>query len=235
MGLLVFAWWTMIKIFPAKKSFFASAHFAEFNQAFSKELKNLISMFVLVLLLSFFMNGDVILARNLFDPSVAGIYGSIAVIGKFVIFVGAAIETVYYPKIIQHQRLDQVPSPRLKNPLWLLFLAMMAALLGTWICGPFVLAKMKPELVDQHALLLLVVMMCSLYGFISFYAKVLVSFKDRWTNPILALAGVVLIALVYLMPKLSLPLYVILIALAELLVSFALLARLYFLRNKYAK
>lgn len=79
------------------------------------------------------MNADLIMVRNLFDPKWAGIYGGISVVGKFIIYVLAAIETVYYPKISQHSTPKLVPFARLKNPFLLFLLAGAGALLGTWL------------------------------------------------------------------------------------------------------
>jgi hypothetical protein len=85
------------------------------------------------------MNSDLIMVRNLFDAQQAGIYGGIAVVGKFIIYVLAAIETVYYPKLTQYSSAQQVPFAWIKNPLLLFLLAGLGAMLGSWILGEKVL------------------------------------------------------------------------------------------------
>lgn len=198
-----------------------------FDFDFQQEFKNLGQMLVLVLLLSFFMNGDVILARNLFDPMTSGIYGALAVMGKFVIFVGAAVETVYYPKIMQCQSPDKVPFAWLKNPFLLLLLCLIVAVLGTMLFWPFVLGYVRAELLDFSWLLTLVVLMCSLYSFISLYTKILVSWKDSFVNWILWGAGVVLLGVLYSVSQLDVYVYVLAIAAVECLVLMLLWWRIF--------
>ena len=79
------------------------------------------------------------MVRNLFDAQQAGIYGGIAVVGKFIIYVLAAIETVYYPKLTQYSSAQQVPLAWIKNPLLLFLLAGLGAILGSWVLGEKVL------------------------------------------------------------------------------------------------
>lgn len=235
LSLVVLTWWSLSHILRTKKTTSKQSDTKTLDQTLLKEIKNLISMLVMVFLLSLFMNGDVILVRNLFDAKSAGIYGGVAVIGKFIIFLAAAIETVYYPKIIQSKTVDQVPFAWIKNPFFLLVLGTLGAIAGTALVGPYVLGVMKPELADQNFLLILVVMMCSLYGFISLYAKVLIAFKDHWTNRILGLLGLVLVVILYVVPSLTLISYVLMIAGVELVSIVLLLSRLYFLRNSHEK
>ena len=79
------------------------------------------------------------MVRNLFDAQQAGIYGGIAVVGKFIIYVLAAIETVYYPKLTQYSSPQQVPFAWIKNPLFLFLLAGLGAILGSGVLGEKVL------------------------------------------------------------------------------------------------
>lgn len=183
-------------------------------------------MLLAVLLLSFFMNGDVILAKNLFDATTAGIYGAVSVVGKFIIFLGAAIETVYYPKIIQHSSAHQVPFAWLKNPSLLLVLAMIGGVIGIALLGPWILKLMKPELLGYNRLLVAVVLMCSLYGFLSLYTKILIAWKDRFANRILGGGGILLVAFVYLTGIKDLGEYVLVIMAVEFLIILLLLWRI---------
>ena len=85
------------------------------------------------------MNCDLIMERNVFDAQQAGTDGGIAVVGKFIFYVLAAIETVYYPKLTQYSSAQQVPFAWIKNPLFLFLLAGLGAVLGSWVLGEKVL------------------------------------------------------------------------------------------------
>lgn len=79
------------------------------------------------------MNSDIIIAKNIFDETTAGGYAALSVIAKFVVFVGAAIETVYYPKITQHSSAHLVPTVRLRNASVLMIIMTLGAIGGSWL------------------------------------------------------------------------------------------------------
>lgn len=228
-GILVFlfvAWIALFKIFSLQDKKIGSDQ--NFSVSFRSELASLWQMLFLVVLLSFFMNGDIILARNIFDSTTSWIYGALAVVGKFVIFVGAAIETVYYPKIMQYNSPKSLPFAWLKNPLLLLLVCLLVAVGGTHFFGAYVLWLMKkPELLSFAPQLTLIVVMCSLYGFMSLYAKILVAWKDKFVNFILLFIGVSLLIILYSFPWLTLFSYVWCIIIAECVLIWFLLWRVY--------
>lgn len=227
--LLFVAWRCFFKIFTTEEGQKNEKN-QIFDFSFQKELKNLGQMLFFVLLLSFFMNGDVILAKNLFDSTTAGIYGALAVIGKFVIFIGAAVETVYYPKIMQYQLPHKVPFVWLKNAFFLLLVCLVVAILGTILVWPYVL-KFKEELIPFSWLLTLVVFSCSLYAFISLYGKILVAWKDKFVNWILLFGGLGLVVFLYCFPNLDLYAYVLSIAVVEFLVILCFWWRIFVQRS----
>jgi hypothetical protein len=47
------------------------------------------------------MNADILFAKNIFDPNLAGIYAGIAIVSKFLIYLLLSIETVYYSQIME--------------------------------------------------------------------------------------------------------------------------------------
>lgn len=205
------------------------------DQDFLSEFWSFFHALLLSLVLAFFMNADLIMVRNLFDPKRAGIYGGISVVGKFIIYVLAAIETVYYPKISQHSAPKLVPFARLKNPFLLFLLAGAGALLGTWILWDRVLSLMKPELAGNTALLVLIVASCTLYGMLSFYAKILIAWKDQKTNYGLMLGALLIMLLCMLFPPTSLHQYVLYFTGVELALLCFLLMRIYFLKTTNEK
>lgn len=232
LSLLFLLWWVATRVLD-QVSFFSLQ--GEKNQSltqdFIDQLTNVGQMLGLVLLLAFFMNGDVILARNLFDPQSAGIYGGVAIVGKFVMFVAGAIETVYYPKITQHSSPARVPFAWIKNPSILLLVMMGTALLGTFLLGDFVLEIMKPELAQQGVLLMRVVVMAGFYGFVSFYGKILVAWKDAFVLWILTIGAVLGVALLYLLQMSELQLFVLTIVGIEGVLALMLFFRISYLHT----
>lgn len=222
-------WYVKTQILSRNFSFFSPQD--ETSRQFTREFlveKGLVMQTLgLAVILAMFMNGDVILVRNLFDEQTAGVYGAIAVVGKFIIFLAAAIETVYYPKISQAFHAAQPFSYLLKNATGMLMLALIGAVAGAWLFGPWVLKIMKPELVEHSSLLILVVVMASLYGLLSLYAKVLLVLKDRWTLRLLGAGGGAILLLLYGLPIASLWSYVGVIAGGELLIILLLAWRWY--------
>ena len=205
------------------------------DQSFVSEFWSFFHAVLLALLLAFFMNSDLIMVRNLFDAQQAGIYGGIAVVGKFIIYVLAAIETVYYPKLTQYSSAQQVPFAWIKNPLLLFLLAGLGAMLGSWILGEKVLWLMKPELAGQVGLLLLVVLSGLLYGVFGFYAKVLIARGDKKVNYSLAIGAITLLGVFYFLPPLSLEQYTLSFAAVEFVLLIYLLRRIYILRKSNEK
>lgn len=94
---------------------------------------------------------------------------------------------------------------------------------------------MKPELAGNAALLVLIVSSCMLYGMLSFYAKILVAWKDQKTNYRLVFGALLIVILCMLFPPTSLHQYVLYFAGVELLLLCFLLMRIYFLRTTNEK
>jgi O-antigen/teichoic acid export membrane protein len=46
-------------------------------------------------------NSDVLIAQHIFGSESSGMYASVAVIAKFVVFIGLATETVLLPKLLK--------------------------------------------------------------------------------------------------------------------------------------
>lgn len=55
--------------------------------------------FLLTFLLALLQNMDLILVNRFFPGDIAGKYALVSVIMKFVIFLAASVEIVYYPKL----------------------------------------------------------------------------------------------------------------------------------------
>lgn len=228
--LLVSLWYVYSTLLPHNTSY-TPQDGAVLAQHFRQEFPSLLRFFLLVFVLSLFMNGDIILARNIFSPEDAGIYSAVSVIGKFVIFLWLAIETVYYPKITQIATATEVPRVWLKNASWLMVIMLILAVGGAAVLGWWVLKIMKPELMGYGYLLVLVVLMAGLYVFLSFYAKILVAWKDRSVVYWLAGGLVTLLGFVYLLGSNSLEYFVYSILVVESILTLILGIKM-FMKNK---
>ncbi len=62
--------------------------------------KNYIYFIIMSIYVWLIMNVDILLARNIFSESVSSLYALISIVGKIILFLLLAIETVYYSKIL---------------------------------------------------------------------------------------------------------------------------------------
>lgn len=186
---------------------------------FKKDFYPLFHFFLLTFLLAVFTNMDVIVVKNLYNADIAGLYSGISVVAKFLIFLGSAIETVYYPQIMQHKK-ESPPKHFLFNAFAFLLLLMFFALTCNMVFGGWILNTLKPWLWAYKNLFLYNLMFCGLFTFVSFYSKVLIGWKVYAVNYILCGLLVALVSLLYFLPHISVTIFVL------LFIAFSLIAAL---------
>ena len=81
--------------------------------------------------ITFLMNADVLLVKNLYAPDIAGVYAGVAVLGKFLVFLLMSLETVYYGQIMEHTQ-GVVPRRLILEPLGLIALVSLVSIVGTY-------------------------------------------------------------------------------------------------------
>jgi hypothetical protein len=91
-----------------------------------------IIMFCLVMVVSIGLaNADILIVQNLFGKSAVS-YIAISVVAKFLIFLGSAIETVYYPQLTKHV-LNKDSRVQLRNYLVMTILLIGGAYVGAYL------------------------------------------------------------------------------------------------------
>ena len=161
---------------------------------FKKDSVHIFHFFLLAFFLAILMNMDVIFAKNLFDSNAAGIYAGLSVLAKFLIFLWWAIETVYYPQIMEHRK-EEVPRHFLINSFFMLLILTISALVFHYFFGGMILNLMKKWLGEFVDIFLFILIFCGLYTFISLYSKVLIGWKVYAINYVLWAFLAILIAL----------------------------------------
>ena len=163
---------------------------------FNNNKKDIFNFFIWSLFFAIFMNIDVILAKNIFDPKTAWIYAWISVLWKFLIFLLLSIETVYYSQIMEYKK-EKLPSYLIKNPIFLLIITSILAILFNYFFGSFILWILKKDLKDYVNIYLLTLVYYSLIAFISFFSKILVWWWKNFINYIMWFLILLLLVIVY--------------------------------------
>lgn len=166
----------------------------DLKKDFKKDSLHIFHFFLLAFFLSILMNMDIIFAKNLYDANTAWIYAWLSVLAKFLIFLWWAIETVYYPQIMEHKR-EEVPRHFIINSFFILLILGFSALLFNYFFGWTILDLMKKWLGEHVDLFLSVLVFCSLYMFINLYSKILIGWKVYVVNYVLWMSLTLLIVL----------------------------------------
>ena len=148
----------------------------ELKRELYKNRTEIFHFFLMSFIFAFFMNIDVILAKNIFSAETSGIYAAITVLWKFLIFLLLSIETVYFWQIMEHDQ-HTTPTSLIKNPLILITLTIFWALIFNLFFGKFILWILKPELANYSNLYMLTLVYYSLIAYVSFWIKILVWWK----------------------------------------------------------
>lgn len=175
-------------------------------QDFYKQKSEIFSYFTLSFFLAIFMNIDVILAKNIFSPEDAWVYAWVAILWKFLVFLLISIETVYYSQILEHTW-KWVPKQLIRNPLILIGIWAIWAIIINIFIGKYILGIMKAELVEYVWIYILSLIFYGLLAYTNFFAKVLIARKVVSTNYILAFFSVLLLIFSYTFNNSSLEYY----------------------------
>lgn len=109
---------------------------------FLKDRTHIFQFFLLTLFLSTLMNSDVIVAKGLFDETLAGAYAGISILAKIVVFLGGSVESVYYPQIMEKPLRDS-DVRHLSAPFLMFALLGAGAYVFNSFFGSFALETMK--------------------------------------------------------------------------------------------
>lgn len=159
---------------------------------FKKHKQNIIHFFLVSFFFALFMNIDVILAKSIFDETLAWAYAGISVLWKFLIFLMLSTETVYYGQIMEHKR-ETLPKHLIINPIVILSLISIWAISINIFIGEFMLWILKSELKEYYVIYILSLIYYSLLAYMSLFSKVLVWWKNYHWNIILWVWSIALI------------------------------------------
>lgn len=192
--------WFMISFFYITHYFKwvkSESNISELLQEFRKNKKSIMNYLLVSLFFALFMNIDIILAKNIFSAEQAWIYAGVSVLWKFLIFMFLSIETVYYWQIMEYKK-ENLPNHLIKNPLVLITVWSISALVVNYFIGWFILNILKAELAEYTKIYLLILGFYSLLAFISFFAKILIWWGKYWVNYIFWILSILLISFAYL-------------------------------------
>ena len=145
---------------------------------------------------AFFMNIDVIFVKNIFDSTTAWAYISIAVLWKFLIFLLLSVETVYYWQIMEHKK-NALPKHIVINPLIMMTLIVIWAIIFNFFFWKWILNFLKPELVNYYNIYMLSLIYYGFLAYISFFSKILVWWGNTYVNKVLSVLSIILVILIY--------------------------------------
>jgi len=197
LSVLILIFIDYIYIYQILKKFKSDGNFEEIKKDFKKDFKNIFHNFLLVFFISFFMNIDIIFAKHFFHGDMAGIYSGISVFARFLIFVGMAVETVYYPQIMEYKKL-QVPKHFLKNSWVMMFLLGISAIVFVYFFWARALSIFDKSFSSYINLFLLLIVYCWIFVFFNFYSKLLIWWEDYRINYVLIIFTILLIASLYI-------------------------------------
>ena len=146
---------------------------------FVKEWKS-IGMFCLVSAWTVILvNADVFIVAHLFVGQQAGDYTAISVLSKFLLFLGTALESVYYPQLANKNIID-ISIIQLRNYLVLVLLLIITALLWSYFVGPWVLYLYKSHLVTHHILLVKLVFVSGGLFICTTFIKLFIAWRKQY-------------------------------------------------------
>lgn len=174
---------------------------------FKKNKNEIFHFFLISLFLTFLINIDTILAKNIFDAKQAWIYAWVSVLWKFLIFLILSIETVYYGQIMEYKK-EETPKHLLINPTVLILITFLVWLISNIFIWWFILKILKAELVDYKNIYIYTIVFYWLVAFISFFSKVLIWWWKFYVNYIMLLLCILLVFVTYTFWKTSLEYFI---------------------------
>lgn len=188
--------------------------------------KSLVQFFFLVFFLAARTNLDILIVNNLFQGNdMSGIYAGLSVLAKCVIFFGTAIETVYYPQIMQYTWHKKAISSLNIACLLITWLGLFS-LIWAYLLGPRALNLFKAGFWIYINYFLRLILFCWLYAYISMFGKVLIGWKDTRTNRIIWIWVITMISAWSIRGKLDIQYYIRVLCISAWLTALALFIRL---------
>jgi O-antigen/teichoic acid export membrane protein len=78
---------------------------AQYDGVLIQELKqkfhSYLNLIIITIMMGILTNSDVLIAQHIFGSESSGVYASVAIIAKFIVFIGLAAETVLLPKLLK--------------------------------------------------------------------------------------------------------------------------------------
>lgn len=167
----------------------------EIYKDFKKQKSQILNYFIWAVIITFFMNSDILFAKHFFDNTSAWTYAWLSVIWKLVLFVVFSIETVYYPILTRENKLN-------KFLIWKLsILYIWVILWAIWFFyffWEFILHLFKPWFEKYLDLIYLIFIYAWFVGFISLIVKTLIAFEKYLINYVLVTFSLIFISSLYL-------------------------------------
>lgn len=190
---LLYGLWHLLK---KLKTIQADGSSKSIQNELTEQKNEILQFFLMSFVFALYMNLDVIIAKNLFSPEMSGVYAAIGVLGKFLIFLLLSIETVYYGQIMEHHPKD-IPTALLKNPLILISITVLGAIVFNIFLGKWILWILKPWLEEYSYVYILSLVYYGVLAYTSFAMKVLTWWKKYSVNWILLWIWVIFVVLIY--------------------------------------
>lgn len=163
---------------------------------FYQNFKNLFWYFLITFIVIMFSNIDILIVKNLYSPQQAWNYAALSVLAKFLLFLGWAIESVYYPQIMKFNSKD-IPQYLIKNSLWIVGFIIFCWIIGGYFLWFFVLKILKPWLESYSNMLVPLIIWNGGLIIITMLWKILVGWKNYFINYVLLFALIFLIGIIY--------------------------------------
>lgn len=163
---------------PATNSHIIEQYNGALIQQVKDKFHSYINLIIITVIIWIITNSDVLIAQHIFSSEDSGTYASVAVIAKFIIFIGLAAETVLLPKLLQSRHKPE------RSQIWAIILLMIwfwvISLCGWQILWWTILHLLKPWLESHVQLLLwaLAINRCILT--LSISSKTLVTIYGKW-------------------------------------------------------
>lgn len=163
--------------------------------------KTYLNLIMITIAIGILTNGDILIAQHVFGGELSGTYASVAVIAKFVVFIGLAAETVLLPKLLS---IDQTPSrSQIGSIIALMLWFGILSLIGWRVLWWWVLHLLKPWLESHLWLLLWALMISWCVLTLSISSKTLVNTGSRAPLWIICIAWVLRYLLSMIQVRLS--------------------------------
>lgn len=158
---------------------------SEIFSYFWKARIELLHFFLLAFLLALLQNMDLILVNRFFPGDIAGKYALVSVIMKFVIFLAASVEIVYYPKLA-HQDFQKKD---LFHAIGLLILGSVIGYILLRIMGLYVLTRVNIVFQEFDYLIPYFYIFSILFAWVSFFMKIAIAHRFYSVNIIAILVS----------------------------------------------